>query len=481
MHNNIMAAGSRDRPPMLATGRYAQWRSRFLRYIDTRPNGDALRKCILKGPYTPTIVTTPAVPATEDSPAVPEQTTVETVMNMTPENRAHFESEKEAIHLILTGIGDEIYSTVDAFNELRAERMAKNANPLALVATAQTLQDPYYQSSKSHKSYAPTSKASLSTRSHATTRYKGKEIAKPITPPSESASEEDSDPEQAHRDKDMQKNLSLIAKLPKKKASNVFRKEREQYFEIQDLKAQLQDKNIAISELKKLIEKCKGKSVDNKFDNPSVVRQPNAQRIPKPSVLGIPTPFSNSLERKYFAQKRSVLKTNESEGLSKPVTPQNLPQTAKQAVRNTNVIKPGMYQIASSTTQTRAPQLNQTSRNTNPRVSTSTGVAHKTNVSRPRPRSNQMKDKSPCKHYLNSRTSNVNAVCATCGKCVFNSNHDACVSKYLKDVNARSKKPKVVPISASKPKRKTNKSVATPHKKTVASDTTIQNPREELS
>ncbi|GJS30383.1 hypothetical protein Tco_0491003 [Tanacetum coccineum] len=41
-------------------------------------------------------------------------------------------------------------------------------------------------------------------------------------------------------------------------------------------------------------------------------------------------------------------------------------------------------------------------------------------------------------------------------------------------MNARTKKPKVVPISASKPKRKANKSVATPHKKTVASDTTIQ-------
>ncbi|GJV43743.1 hypothetical protein Tco_1428279 [Tanacetum coccineum] len=58
MHNNIMAAGSKDRPQMMATGRYAQWRSRLLRYIDTRPNGDALRKCILKDPYTPTIVTT---------------------------------------------------------------------------------------------------------------------------------------------------------------------------------------------------------------------------------------------------------------------------------------------------------------------------------------------------------------------------------------------------------------------------------------
>nr|GEW42630.1 hypothetical protein [Tanacetum cinerariifolium] len=70
-----MAAGSRDRPPMLATGRYAQWQPRFLRYIDTIPNGDALRKCILEGPYQPTTVTIRVVPATADSPAVPERTT----------------------------------------------------------------------------------------------------------------------------------------------------------------------------------------------------------------------------------------------------------------------------------------------------------------------------------------------------------------------------------------------------------------------
>nr|GFB34962.1 hypothetical protein [Tanacetum cinerariifolium] len=43
-------------------------------------------------------------------------------------------------------------------------------------------------------------------------RHKGKEIAKPITPPSETASEGDNDPEQAQRDKDIQKNLALIAK-----------------------------------------------------------------------------------------------------------------------------------------------------------------------------------------------------------------------------------------------------------------------------
>ncbi|GJZ43395.1 retrovirus-related pol polyprotein from transposon TNT 1-94 [Tanacetum coccineum] len=45
---------------------------------------------------------------------------------------------------------------------------------------------------------------------------------------------------------------------------------------------------------------------------------------------------------------------------------------------------------------------------------------------------------------------------------------------YLNDVNARTKKPKVVPISTRKPKSQANKSVATPPKKTVASESTIQ-------
>nr|GEW09010.1 hypothetical protein [Tanacetum cinerariifolium] len=179
MHNNIMAAGSRDRPPMLAPGRYPQWRSRFLRYVDTRPNGEALSKCILSGPYKPATVLVHAVEATDNSPAVPEHTTVETPSNMSPENKAHFLAEKEVIHLILTGIGDDIYSTVDACQtaqemweaierlqqgqrsislttstemvKLRAEKLARNANPLALVATAQASQDPFYQSSRKPK------------------------------------------------------------------------------------------------------------------------------------------------------------------------------------------------------------------------------------------------------------------------------------------------------------------------------------------
>ncbi|GJZ28437.1 retrovirus-related pol polyprotein from transposon TNT 1-94 [Tanacetum coccineum] len=88
--------------------------------------------------------------------------------------------------------------------------------------------------------------------------------------------------------------------------------------------------------------------------------------------------------------------------------------------------------------------------------------------------SNKTKFVTACNDSLKSRNSNVNVVCATYGKYVFNSNHDACVSKFLNDVNARTKKPKVVPISTKQPKSQANKYVATPPKKIVASESTIQ-------
>ncbi|GJR87967.1 hypothetical protein Tco_0211978 [Tanacetum coccineum] len=233
MHNNIMAAGSKDRPPMLGPGRYSQWRSRFLRYIDTKPNGGGLKKSILSGPYVPTTVQVQAVVAAEGRPA----------------------SEKEAIFLLLTGIGDEIYSTVDACNtanemwiaierlqqgeslnvqdvktnlfwefgkftsrdgesmesyysrfyKLMNELTRNNLQVTTMQVNVQFLQqlqpewpvstDNYYQAPKPQRSNATSS----STRPSASTRHKGKEIAKPITPQSESVlvSDEDSDPEQA--------------------------------------------------------------------------------------------------------------------------------------------------------------------------------------------------------------------------------------------------------------------------------------------
>nr|GEY44719.1 reverse transcriptase domain-containing protein [Tanacetum cinerariifolium] len=95
-------------------------------------------------------------------------------------------------------------------------------------------------------------------------------------------------------------------KVCKEKSSNVFQKEREQYFEIQDLKAQLQDKNIAISELKNLIEKMKGKSVDTKFEKPSILGKPPLQPIRNQLVVRQPTAYKSKrsqLPRHRFASQ----------------------------------------------------------------------------------------------------------------------------------------------------------------------------------
>nr|GEV47653.1 retrovirus-related Pol polyprotein from transposon TNT 1-94 [Tanacetum cinerariifolium] len=173
-----MAAGSRDRPPMLATGRYPQWHSWILRTCGK----------LLKG-YNK-----------------PEWSRFVMIV------KQQHKLDKVPYHRLF----DILKQYQNEVNELRAERLARNANPLALVATAQADQDQYYQTSRSHKSHAPSLKPSILTRSNTTTRHKGKEIAKPITPPSETASEEDSDPEQAQRDKDMQNNLALISKYFKK-------------------------------------------------------------------------------------------------------------------------------------------------------------------------------------------------------------------------------------------------------------------------
>nr|GEX99920.1 hypothetical protein [Tanacetum cinerariifolium] len=51
LHNAIMEAGSKDRPPMLAPGNYIQWKSRIKCYIDTKPNRELIHYCLENPPY----------------------------------------------------------------------------------------------------------------------------------------------------------------------------------------------------------------------------------------------------------------------------------------------------------------------------------------------------------------------------------------------------------------------------------------------
>ncbi|GJY65842.1 retrovirus-related pol polyprotein from transposon TNT 1-94 [Tanacetum coccineum] len=521
---------------------------------------------VVDGPYTPTIVTTPTVPATEDSPAVPEQTTVETVMNMTPENRAHFESEKEAIHLILTGIGDEIYSTVDAcqttqemweaierlqqVNELRAERMAKNANPLALVATAQTLQDPYYQTSKPHKSYAPTSKASLPTRSHATTvqrhknvdttpRYKNdnqtgqfrnqravnvvgaretvggpvvqqsgiqcfncKEFGhyakecrsqpgttlKPletvetgdsnVTPDSPDMCDNDIQDDQNDVECDDERvalanliaNLKLDVDENKKIQKQLKKSNATLTQELTECKSILAETSRTLGESNSIRDSCLV-ALQNKQTEFERYKAFNDRTVDY-ETLGLLAQKEIDIKEglKVKAYEISVVKEKHDElvktvfftkyittGLVKEKTRVITDLKLKSInptisyVSNQNALQFTMEDPTFCQSRTCLMTL---------ALKTRMIVLH-------------LYMKSEQELNADLKTSNINAVCATCGKCVFNLNHDACFSKFLKDVNARTKKPNVVPISTRKPKSQANKSVTTPNKKTVASESTI--------
>nr|GEX20103.1 copia protein [Tanacetum cinerariifolium] len=82
-----------------------------------------------------------------------------------------------------------------------------------------------------------------------------------------------------------------------------------------------------------------------------------------------------------------------------------------------------------------------------------------------------------CSDSLNAKTSNVNFVCATCGKCMLNDNHNMCVLHSRNGMNSRNKMPMAMPVSNREPKCIMCQSVAKPHRRTVVSESTNQKPR----
>ncbi|GJT19124.1 hypothetical protein Tco_0877830 [Tanacetum coccineum] len=85
------------------------------------------------------------------------------------------------------------------------------------------------------------------------------------------------------------------------------------------LKAQLQDKNIAISELKKLIEEMKGQNVDTNFEKQSILGKPPLQPTRNQPVVRQPTVYK--FERSQVPRHRIASQVGVSDDLTKPVTP----------------------------------------------------------------------------------------------------------------------------------------------------------------
>ncbi|GKF57179.1 hypothetical protein Tco_0170716, partial [Tanacetum coccineum] len=193
-----------------------------------------------------------------------------------------------------------------------------------------------------------------------------------------------------------------------------------------------------------------GKPVLQPHRNQSVVRQPTAFKSERPRI-----------SKPQFASQVDV-----NNDLSKPVITHYLPKERESAV-----VKPH-HVIASS-------ESRNNSKNT-PRFS-SNDMVHNHYVeeakkktqergrnSRPsvmpsaKSSRNWPASKTSCvttktvpiaEHSRNSRnfSDSKHFVCSTCQKCVFNANHDSCVTKFLKEVNSRAKVPSNKTANRNKP------------------------------
>ncbi|GKB77698.1 hypothetical protein Tco_0944593 [Tanacetum coccineum] len=250
---------------------------------------------------------------------------------------------------------------------------------------------------------------------------------------------------------------SLIVQLNNKSTENA------------DLKAQIQEKVFAIAALKNELRKLKGNSVDTKFAKTLVLGKPVLQSLRNQSVVRQPNAFKS--ERPLILKPRFASQVDMNNNLSKPVTQHYLPKRRASAFAKPDHVIASSESRNSSKNMPRfssndmvhnhyldeaRKKTQETDRNSRTSVMPSARFQSTADGSKPKPRSTNQStrslptSKSSCvtitdgpkvDHSRNtsSFSDSKHFVCLTCQKCVFNANHDACITKFLKEVNSRAK------------------------------------------
>ncbi|GKA99712.1 hypothetical protein Tco_0827706 [Tanacetum coccineum] len=203
-------------------------------------------------------------------------------------------------------------------------------------------------------------------------------------------------------------NDSLMAQLNNKSNENV------------DVLAQIQKKGFAIAALKNELRKLTGNSVNTKFAKPSILGKPVGQPLKNQSVVRQPTAFKS--ERPRISKPRFASQVDVNNDLSKPVTTHHLPKGRESApAKPHHMIAPSSSRYSSN------------------------DIVHNHYLEEAKKKTHEHsripRNFSDSKHF----------VCSTCQKCVFNANHDACVIKFLKEVNSRAKVPSNKTTNRNKP------------------------------
>nr|GEW84729.1 hypothetical protein [Tanacetum cinerariifolium] len=191
-----------------------------------------------------------------------------------------------------------------------------------------------------------------------------------------------------------------------------------------------------------LSDSIKKTSVQTKDHADSLIVQLNWKPVLQPprnqSVVRQTIAFKS--ERPNFSKPQFSSQVDVNNVLSKPVTPHYLPKVRESAPAK-------LYHVnAPSSSRNRQKELEMPSAKTH----------HTLNACTPKPRSNNQTSRNwpaskSCEKTLkagkkadHSRNPSLFSyfkyfVCSTCQECVFNANHDACITKFLKEVNSRAK------------------------------------------
>nr|GEV63399.1 hypothetical protein [Tanacetum cinerariifolium] len=246
-HNAIMEAGSKDHPPMLAPGNYVQWKSIIKRYIDTKPNHELIHYCLTNPPYK-LAWADKKVPISKGSPVTRTERYQETYKNVSQDIRDQLNAEAEGKSINVQDLETNLYWEFGKFtshdgeslesyysrfvtlvkqsqelktvsyhklydilkqqqnevNEIKAERIACTANPLALVAQQQRVYDP--QTHPTHYTQ------NFSTRSQqAATKNRGKAIVNSPQPIYDQEPSMVAEDDETSKDKEIDKLMALIS------------------------------------------------------------------------------------------------------------------------------------------------------------------------------------------------------------------------------------------------------------------------------
>nr|GEZ45277.1 hypothetical protein [Tanacetum cinerariifolium] len=136
---DIYAAGSKSRPPMLNKENYVPWSSCLLRYAKSRPNGKLIHNSILNEPYVRKMIPKPGDANREITVTETFYMHTDNELSDKPEWSRHVtivHQTKDLHTADYTQLYDFLKYNKKEVDELKAERIAKNQDPLALMANS---------------------------------------------------------------------------------------------------------------------------------------------------------------------------------------------------------------------------------------------------------------------------------------------------------------------------------------------------------